>query len=115
MRRFALAQKQFDRFTRKIIILPALILYGIGGLIAGLSTIWLDNAYVWILIGRILQGIGAAGTAPIAMVLTGELFKGGERSRVLGIVEAFNGMVEGVSPILGSLLGLLIWYEVFFG
>lgn len=104
-----------DRFTRKAIILPALILYGIGGLIAGLSAIWLDNAYVWILIGRILQGIGAAGTAPIAMALTGDLFKGGERSRVLGIVEASNGMGKVLSPILGSLLGLLVWYAVFFG
>ncbi|GAA3328915.1 hypothetical protein GCM10020331_074820 [Ectobacillus funiculus] len=41
-----------------------------------------SNAYMWIIVGRVLQGAGAAGTAPIAMALTGDLFKGGEQSRV---------------------------------
>ena len=105
-----------DRFSRKVIILPSLILYGIGGLIAGIvSLLEIETAFLWILVGRVLQGIGAAGTAPIAMALTGDLFKGGERSRVLGIVEASNGMGKVLSPILGSLLGLLAWYAVFFG
>src|SRR5699024_3439068 len=71
-------------------------------------------SYVWILIGRTLQGVGAAGTAPIAMALTGDLFKGGEQSRVLGIFEASNGLGKVLSPILGSLLGLMVWYAVFF-
>lgn len=103
-----------DRFSRKIIILPALILYGIGGLLAGFGASALSHSYVWILIGRTLQGIGAAGTAPIAMALTGDLFKGGEQSRVLGIVEASNGLGKVLSPILGSLLGLLAWFAVFY-
>ncbi|MBB6453543.1 ACDE family multidrug resistance protein [Salirhabdus euzebyi] len=103
-----------DRFSRKIIILPALIMYGIGGLLAGFAATSFSNPYLWIIVGRILQGIGAAGTAPIAMALTGDLFKGGERSRVLGIVEASNGLGKVMSPILGSLLGLLAWYAVFF-
>ncbi|MDZ5470471.1 MFS transporter [Bacillus sp. 31A1R] len=103
-----------DRFSRKIIILPALVLYGLGGLLAGLSAAGIDNPYIWILVGRTLQGIGAAGTAPIAMALTGDLFKGGEQSRVLGIVEASNGLGKVLSPILGSLFGLIAWYAVFF-
>ncbi|MDQ0232551.1 MFS transporter [Metabacillus malikii] len=103
-----------DRFSRKIVILPALILYGLGGLLAGFAAWKMSNPYIWILVGRTLQGIGAAGSMPIAMALTGDLFKGGEQSRVLGIVEASNGLGKVLSPILGSLLGLLIWYSVFF-
>lgn len=103
-----------DRFSRKIIIIPALILYGLGGLLAGFAAWKFSNPFLWILIGRTLQGIGAAGSMPIAMALTGDLFKGGEQSRVLGIVEASNGLGKVLSPILGSLLGLLIWYSVFF-
>jgi len=103
-----------DRFSRKVIILPALILYGIGGLLAGLGSNVFAGSYIWILIGRILQGIGAAGTAPIAMALTGDLFKGGEQSRVLGIVEASNGLGKVLSPILGALLALVAWYAVFY-
>src|SRR5699024_12029024 len=103
-----------DRFSRQVIILPALILCGIGGLPAGFGAAAWPHAYVWILIGRILQGIGAAGTAPIAMALTGDLFKGSEQSRVLGIVEASNGLGKELSPIIGALLGLFNWYSVFF-
>lgn len=103
-----------DRFSRKIIIIPSLILFGLGGLLAGFAALSLPHAYTWILIGRTLQGIGAAGTAPVAMALTGDLFKGGEQSRVLGIFEASNGLGKVLSPILGALLGLLVWYSVFF-
>jgi ACDE family multidrug resistance protein len=103
-----------DRFSRKIIIVPALLLYGLGALLAGIAATAFSSPYIWILIGRTLQGIGAAGTAPIAMALTGDLFKGGEQSRVLGIVEASNGLGKVLSPIVGSLLGLLVWYAVFF-
>lgn len=103
-----------DRFSRKIVILPALILYGLGGILAGIASSSFAHPYAWILVGRTFQGIGAAGTAPIAMALTGDLFKGGEESRVLGIVEASNGMGKVMSPILGSLLGLVVWYSVFY-
>jgi MFS transporter, ACDE family, multidrug resistance protein len=103
-----------DRYSRKIIILPALIIYGVGGLLSGIASAKFSSPYTWILVGRALQGIGAAGTAPIAMALTGDLFKGGEQSRVLGIVEASNGMGKVLSPILGSLFGLIAWYAVFY-
>jgi ACDE family multidrug resistance protein len=103
-----------DRYSRKIIILPALIIYGLGGLLAGIASAKFSSPYAWILVGRALQGIGAAGTAPIAMALTGDLFKGAAQSKVLGIVEASNGMGKVLSPILGSLFGLVVWYAVFF-
>lgn len=103
-----------DRFSRKAVIIPALILYGSGGLLAGAAAAWFSNAFTWILAGRIMQGIGAAGTAPIAMALTGDLFKGGEQSKVLGLVEASNGFGKVISPIIGSLLALLFWYTAFF-
>lgn len=103
-----------DRFSRKVIIVPALFLYGIGGLLAGFASAWFSHAFVWILIGRSLQGIGAAGTAPIAMALAGDLFKGAQESRVLGLIEASNGFGKVLSPILGSLIAILAWYGVFF-
>ncbi|MFZ5644443.1 MAG: MFS transporter [Bacillota bacterium] len=103
-----------DRYGRKVVIAPSLILYGIGGVVAGLGSFFLaQNAYQVILGGRILQGIGAAGTAPIAMALTSDLFKGKERSKSLGIIEAANGFGKVSSPILGSLIGLIAWYAVF--
>ncbi|WAA10927.1 MFS transporter [Fervidibacillus albus] len=103
-----------DRFSRKKVMVPSLILYGSGGLLAGSAAAWLDQAFLWIIVGRVMQGIGAAGTAPIAMALTGDLFKGREQSRVLGLVEASNGFGKVISPIIGSLLAIIVWYAAFF-
>lgn len=103
-----------DRFSRKAVIIPALILYGSGGLLAGAAAAWFSSAYTWILAGRVMQGMGAAGTAPIAMALAGDLFKGAEQSKVLGLVEASNGFGKVISPIIGALLALLFWYAAFF-
>ena len=102
-----------DRYSRKIIMLPSLILFACGALLAGIGAALFDS-YAWILVGRGIQGIGAAGCAPIAMALIGDLFNGGERSRVLGIFEASNGLGKVLSPIFGSLLALIVWHAVFF-
>lgn len=103
-----------DRYSRKIIIIPSLILFASGALLAGLGAAVFSNSYAWIIVGRILQGIGAAGGAPIAMALIGDLFRSGERSRILGIYEASNGLGKVLSPILGSLFALIVWHSVFF-
>ncbi|MCJ8014611.1 MFS transporter [Paenibacillus sp. KQZ6P-2] len=103
-----------DRFSRKAIIIPSLLLYGIGGVLAGLAAALFPSPYTWIMVGRTLQGMGAAGTTPIAMALAGDLFRGSEASRVLGLVEASNGLGKVISPIIGSLIALIVWYGVFF-
>ncbi len=103
-----------DRFGRKVIIVPALILYGLGGIMAGLAAWLMDDAYNIILIARIIQGIGAAGTSPIAMALIGDIYSGAKESKALGTIEATNGLGKVLSPVLGSLIALLTWYAVFF-
>lgn len=103
-----------DKIGRKKIIVPALIVYAIGGLISGLAPLLLENPYYVLLSGRILQGIGAGGTGPIAMALVSDIFKGNERSKALGVVEAANGIGKVVSPIFGALIGLIIWYALFY-
>jgi Arabinose efflux permease len=101
-----------DRFSRKAVIVPSLIVYGSAGVLAGFGAIW--DSYGVLIAARALQGIGAAGTAPIAMALVGDLYKDGEESRALGLIEASNGTGKVVSPILGSLLALIVWYAAFF-
>lgn len=103
-----------DRIGRIRVIVPSLILYGIGGIISGLAAIFLSNPYNIILLGRVVQGIGAAGTAPIVMALVGDIFQSQQRSEALGIIEAANGIGKVVSPILGSAIGLISWIALFF-
>lgn len=104
-----------DRINRKTIIVVSLLIYTLGAVIAGVAAILLqESAYTLIMVGRVLQGIGAAGTAPIAMALSGDIFTSNERSKVLGLLESSNGLGKVTSPILGSLIGLIAWWAVFF-
>lgn len=103
-----------DRYGRKAVIIPATLAYGLGGMIAALAAIFLHQyAYYAILAGRVLQGAGAAGTAPIAMALCGDIFRGSERSRSLGAIESANGLGKVISPVLGAAVGLIAWYAAF--
>ncbi|OPH57236.1 MFS transporter [Paenibacillus ferrarius] len=101
-----------DRFTRKAVIIPSLIVYGAAGVLAGFGAVW--SSYPVLITARAIQGLGAAGTAPIAMALVGDLYKGGQASKALGLIEASNGTGKVVSPIIGSLLALIVWFAPFF-
>ncbi|MFZ5967999.1 MAG: MFS transporter [Bacillota bacterium] len=103
-----------DRIGRKKILIPSLMIYGIGGGISGLSSIFSSDPYSLILVGRIIQGIGAAGTSPIAMAMISDMFTDTERSKALGMIEASNGIGKIISPILGSLIAVIAWYLIFF-
>ncbi|MEW6446631.1 MAG: MFS transporter [Bacillota bacterium] len=104
-----------DRFGRRAVLLPALALYALGGLAAGIAwLVFKENAYLYILASRVVQGIGAAGTAPVAMTLVGDFFGGGQRSRALGVLEAANGTGKIISPVLGAAIGTLAWFYPFF-
>lgn len=105
-----------DRFGRKIVILPSLILALIGGLIAGYASWKLDNPFAWIIIGRILQGIGASGAFPIILPLVGDLYKDDDEktSSCLGIIETSNTFGKVISPILGATFASFLWFLPFF-
>lgn len=104
-----------DRFGRKVVIIPSLILTAIGGLVAGWASWKLDNPYITILIGRILQGIGASGAMPIVLPLVGDIFRDDkEVSATLGIIETSNTVGKVLSPILGAFLAGFIWFLPFF-
>jgi ACDE family multidrug resistance protein len=105
-----------DRFGRKKVILPCLILALIGGLVAGFASWKLDEPYTWIIIGRVLQGMGAAGAMPIVLPLVGDLYKDDDEktSSCLGTIETSNTFGKVLSPILGSVFAALLWFLPFF-
>lgn len=104
-----------DRYGRKKVMIPALIITGIGGLIAGIASWKMENPYAMILVGRILQGIGAAGAMPIVLPLVGDMFQRDEEATAtLGIIETSNTVGKVLSPILGSALTAVVWFLPFF-
>lgn len=104
-----------DKYNRKKILLSSLIIYGSGGIIAGLlALIASPKYYNYILGARIIQGIGAGGTYPLAIALTGDIFAKQERNQALGSLEAANAGGKVISPFLGAFIALLFWPGLFF-
>ncbi|RBW70146.1 MFS transporter [Bacillus taeanensis] len=104
-----------DRFGRKLIIIPSLAIAAVGGTVSGWASWKVGDPYTMILIGRVLQGIGAAGAAPIVLPLVGDMFqKESDVSSTLGVIETSNTLGKVLSPILGAFLAGVIWFLPFF-
>ncbi|MFB9277117.1 MFS transporter [Cohnella cellulosilytica] len=105
-----------DRYGRKAVILPSLLLVCVAGAAAGIvAAIGSRNAYGLILGARLLQGLGSAGCFPVVLPLVGDLFKRDQDvSQGLGLIETANTFGKVVSPILGSALAIWSWYAPFF-
>ncbi|CAM4252492.1 MFS transporter [Bacillus manliponensis] len=103
-----------DKWGRKKVIIPSLFIAAIGGAITGWVSWKVDDPYIWILIGRIIQGIGSAGAMPVVIPCVGDMFQDEkEVSCGLGLVETSNTLGKVISPILGSFLASFIWFLPF--
>ncbi|GIO21457.1 MFS transporter [Oceanobacillus sp. J11TS1] len=103
-----------DRIGRKKVIIPSLIIAAVGGIISAWAAWKGQDPYMWILIGRFLQGAGAAGAFPVVIPTVGDMFTDEkDMSKGLGIIETSNTFGKVLSPILGAVLAALIWYLPF--
>lgn len=103
-----------DRFGRKMVMVPCLIIAGIGGAVSGWASWKMDDPFMFILLGRVLQGIGSAGAAPVVMPLIGDMFKEDEQiSAGLGLTETANTAGKVLSPIIGAALAAILWFLPF--
>src|SRR3989338_5022757 len=93
------------RYSVKTIKTLSIFVFGLASLIGGLS-----NSAVMLFSSRILAGIAASATTPIALILTGELAPKEIRGRMLGIF--FSATF--ISSFIGVLLsGILPWRQLF--
>nr|WP_280146946.1 MFS transporter [Priestia megaterium]MDH3172219.1 MFS transporter [Priestia megaterium] len=70
-----------DRYGRKKLIIYSLIMMIIGSVIAASSASFSSGSFAVLMAGRVIQGIGAAGTTTLAMALTGDVFTGEKKSK----------------------------------
>ena len=103
-----------DRYGRRPIMAPGVALFGLGALVCGLSASLLSSPYSGVIVGRVVQGMGAAAMSQLAMAMVADLFQGGPRAGALGKIEAANGFGKVVSPVSGGLVGLVSWFLPFY-
>lgn len=102
-----------DRIGRKVVIVPSLVLYGAGGLLAAGAGWWAATPYGWIVAGRLLQGVGSSAPMQLTMAVAGDMFQSAERAKAIGFIETANGVGKVVSPLLGGAVGTFGWQAVF--
>lgn len=89
-----------DRFGRRAVVLPCLVVFGIGGLAAMLAP-----SFAVLLAARFLQGFGAAGLVNLAVVMIGDRHDDpAERAAAIGRNGAVLTVGLAVLPAVGGVL-----------
>ena len=88
--------KLSDLFGRRPLFIFAISVFLVGSAMSGLA-----QNMTQLILFRGLQGLGAGGILPLALIVIGDLFSPRERGRYQG----FTGAVFGLSSIVGPLLG----------
>ena len=93
-----------DRFGRKKILIPSLILFGIGGILCALASNF-RSLVEW----RFLTGIGAASLESVELTLISGLYSGKMLTGAMGFNSAMIGVAATVYPLIGGALAALNW------
>ncbi|MDH3455334.1 MAG: MFS transporter [Gemmatimonadota bacterium] len=98
-----------DRFGRKRILVPSLLVFGLAGAACGLA-----RDFEVLLALRFLQGVGGAALGSLNVTLIGDLYDGGRRTTAFGYNAGVLSIGTAVYPAIGGALALLAWYVPFF-
>jgi MFS family permease len=98
-----------DGLGKRRLMLAGIAIFGLGTAIALVAgSLWL------FMLGRAIQGIGAAGMAPLAMAIISGAFPARERGRALGTWNTSGPVNDLAAPLLaGFLIGWLGWRSIF--
>ncbi len=98
-----------DRFGRKETLLFGLVLFGLGALVSGFA-----GSAAIVIVGRAIQGAGAAFVMPATLSLLTAVFPPAERPKAIATWVAFAGAGGALGPIVsGALLEEFWWGSTF--
>ncbi|QKI90102.1 multidrug effflux MFS transporter [Thiomicrorhabdus xiamenensis] len=99
-----------DRFGRRRVVLLSLLGYLMAALLCALA-----EDYFWLLIGRALQGVMAAGSVVASRAMIRDFFRGPEAQKALAVVMMLFTLAPALAPIIGGWLDAhLGWRSVFY-
>ena len=104
-----------DRWGRRPLFLVALLLFGLGSLLAACAP-----AFSILVIGRCIQGLGAGGLYSLAFAVIADLLPPRERGRYILLFVAIFGSSSILGPLIGgviaaqnTILGISGWRWIF--
>jgi len=97
-----------DMFGRKRVFLIGLVGFALGSIVSGAAG---DGNTL--ILGRILQGAGAAPCLALSLALVVNVFPPEERARALGIWAAVSAIALAIGPLVGGVLIEIDWRVIF--
>src|SRR5712692_8846684 len=99
-----------DQFGRKRIFLAGVLSFTGASILCGLAM-----SPRMLIVGRILQGIGAAFLVPGSLAIISATFGDAERGRAIGTWSGFSAITTAIGPVTGGwLIEHVSWRAVFF-
>ena len=98
-----------DRYGRRLWMVIGLLVFGAASVFAALST-----SAEQLIIGRALQGVGAALVLPATLSIITNTFPRKERTRAIAIWSAVAALGLGIGPVIGgAIVDAAGWAAVF--
>ncbi|MDL2268089.1 MFS transporter [Desulfovibrio sp. OttesenSCG-928-G15] len=93
-----------DRMGRKALLIPALLLFIMGGTGCAMAASF-NQLLAW----RVVQGMGSASLSILATSIIADTWQGMERIRAMSLNAFVLGVSTAACPALGGALGMLDW------
>jgi len=97
-----------DMFGRKRLFLAGMIVFALGSVLSGGA-----GDQETLILGRILQGIGAAPMLPLSLAIVCNAFPASAQARALGIWAGVSALALAIGPLVGGLLVEIDWRMIF--
>lgn len=99
-----------DRFGRKPVLLGGISIYVLACLVCAQA-----NSPAALIVGRVLQGMGAASASTLSLAMTKDYFVGAERERAMAHMAIIVSLAPMLAPVLGGLmLAVSHWSTIFY-
>jgi EmrB/QacA subfamily drug resistance transporter len=99
-----------DRYGHARLLVVGTAMFGLASIGCALAP-----NLMWLLIGRGLQGVGAALLMPNSLAILGTHFSGEARGRAIGIWASVGAVMGALGPVLGGwLIDTVGWRSIFF-
>ncbi len=98
-----------DSVGRKPPIYVGFAIFMLGCLI----SIW-ATTFITMLVGRFLQGVGAAGPRIVTIALVRDQYSGNEMARIMSLIMAVFILVPAIAPAIGQVILLVAHWRMIF-
>ena len=98
-----------DRFGRRPILIGCLVLYVIGSIESAAA-----GSITALILGRLVQGIGACGGVALSRVMVVDRFAGNGAARIISLMSLILSVAPAAAPIIGGTLITVTSWRVLF-